>query len=513
MAQAESPSRDESAVVGVRSRPDWFLWAGLAVALMMRAEAFVRPLMPDESGFIVVGRHWHPNADSMYGSLWVDRPPLLIGAVHAFDVLGGKYAPRVLAGLLVLLFVLAAYHCGRLLGGRSSARWSCAAAIALSAQPEVTTFSAKSESLGVPVVMTSCWLILEALQRPAGAARARSAFAAGFVGALAVGMKQNLLGAAVFGLVLVGLTLRARLVERRDALRFTAWGAAGFALPVIVTLIWALQSGVRIHSVWYALYGFRAQALDVILAGPLGPTLHRLLVLIALAVLSGLAFLIVCFWVRLRDVLRVRKEVALAVLAMMLFDGVGLLLSGSYWGSNLTALYPSAVLAVGLLVAVPATLTPRIARGLVCAAVVSALVSVGIWVPRMLTGGRPLATYVGSRIGEAAAPGDTIVVLYGSANIVLASGLATPYEHLWSLPMRTLDPDLRELAGVLAGPAAPTWVVPWQSPNAWGIDESGRIRTLLKERYRPAARLCGHTVLLRAGVQRPALRPINCHHP
>ena len=31
----------------------------------------------------------------------------------------------------------------------------------------------------------------------------------------------------------------------------------------------------------------------------------------------------------------------------------------------------------------------------------------------------------------------------------------SPYEHLWSLPMRTLDPDLTELQALLSGPNAP----------------------------------------------------------
>ncbi len=47
----------------------------------------------------------------------------------------------------------------------------------------------------------------------------------------------------------------------------------------------------------------------------------------------------------------------------------------------------------------------------------------------------------------------------GRADIQYTSGLPSPYQHLWSLPMRTLDPDLTELRALLEGPDAPTWFV------------------------------------------------------
>ena len=57
---------------------------------------------------------------------------------------------------------------------------------------------------------------------------------------------------------------------------------------------------------------------------------------------------------------------------------------------------------------------------------------------------------VGHAISEVAGRDDTIVSLYGSAELVEASGLPSPYQHLWSLPMRTLDPDQDELRSLLS---------------------------------------------------------------
>ena len=67
-------------------------------------------------------------------------------------------------------------------------------------------------------------------------------------------------------------------------------------------------------------------------------------------------------------------------------------------------------------------------------------------------------------------------MLFGNADVQQASGLPSPYEQLWTLPMRTLDPHLAQLRAVLRGPAAPTWVVAWGDLDPWNIDAHGRTR-------------------------------------
>ena len=61
----------------------------------------------------------------------------------------------------------------------------------------------------------------------------------------------------------------------------------------------------------------------------------------------------------------------------------------------------------------------------------------------------------GEASAQAAEPGDTLVVFGGHAEIQLASGLPSPYPYLWSLPMRTLDPEYAELRALLASTRAP----------------------------------------------------------
>ena len=58
-----------------------------------------------------------------------------------------------------------------------------------------------------------------------------------------------------------------------------------------------------------------------------------------------------------------------------------------------------------------------------------------------------------------AAATDGVVVGFGHPDIVAGSGLTSPYENLWSLPVRVRDPHLAELRDVLAGPDHPHWVV------------------------------------------------------
>ena len=107
-------------------------------------------------------------------------------------------------------------------------------------------------------------------------------------------------------------------------------------------------------------------------------------------------------------------------------------------------------------------------------------------------------------ISEVAGRDDTIVSLYGSPDLVQASGLASPYQHLWSLPMRTLDPDQDELRSVLSGEAAPTWVVAVLPLSSWHIDDDRRLRDLLMDRYRLVTPRCGPLIWVRSDVYRPA---------
>ena len=81
-------------------------------------------------------------------------------------------------------------------------------------------------------------------------------------------------------------------------------------------------------------------------------------------------------------------------------------------------------------------------------------------------------------------------VFGGRADLQLESGLPSPYAYLWSLPMRTLDPDLAEFEALVSGPDAPTWIVEWVAVRH--LDAGGRpLEQLVQERYVEHGTACG----------------------
>ena len=509
-ARSDAGSQPDETPVGDRR----FLLGALAVALVLRLETFLWPLKPDESGLLLVSRTWHPQADRLYGFFFVDRPPVLIGLFRVSDLIGGAYAPRVPTAALVLVLVYAAHRTGLLLGGARPARWTAAAAVALSGQPDLEMWAAKSESLGVPFVMVSCWLSLEALHARPGRTRNLYALGSGVAGALAIGMKQNLIGGAVFGVVLLAVALRTRRLSLSEAGTVAGAAVTGFAAPLLVVVGWVLATGVELHTLWETLYGFRGEAFQVIQDGSMAAPMQRLGELITLFVVTGIAVVLAWFVGGFRAALTTHPEASVAALVMVLLDILGLLLGGSYWTPYLTALFPGALVAVAVMTSAAHPVARRGMQVVVIACVASLVVSCLDWTVGHLQGRTaPTANYVGHAIAESARPDDTIVVLYGRADVVLASGLRSPYEHLWSLPARTLDPGLDQLRALLVSDDAPTWVVAWTALNSWDIDHDGKLRALLDQEYVEVGEPCDRPVLLRRGVTRPPLPEVDCDKP
>jgi hypothetical protein len=111
---------------------------------------------------------------------------------------------------------------------------------------------------------------------------------------------------------------------------------------------------------------------------------------------------------------------------------------------------------------------------------------------------------VGNAIAGSAQPGDTVLSAFGDADILRATGMRSPYPYLWSLPSRTLDPDMTLLRGILAGPEAPTWIVVRGSGTMGRLGDHGAA-AMIESRYRVVGEVCGRSVYLLRGVQRPAL--------
>jgi hypothetical protein len=191
------------------------------------------------------------------------------------------------------------------------------------------------------------------------------------------------------------------------------------------------------------------------------------------------------------------------LLATIAFGGVSVFLGGNYWLHYLVELIGPAAIAIGVLAASKAG-SARLVVGYV--AVAGALA----WGVVLAAPQGNDAALVGQAVAASAHPGDTIFAAYGRPNVVETSGLASPYPYLWSLPTKTLDPQLTRLNAVLQSPQAPTYFVTWSGLTSWGLDSAATSELLARE-YRPLARVCGHTIYLRNGVERTAPpRPTRC---
>jgi hypothetical protein len=116
--------------------------------------------------------------------------------------------------------------------------------------------------------------------------------------------------------------------------------------------------------------------------------------------------------------------------------------------------------------------------------------------------------HTGEAIAAVAEDDDTLVVFGGRPDIQYAAGLSSPYRHLWSVPMRTLDPELAELRAVVAGEDPPTWIVEWVRFETWNDEAGALLRRDVEERYVKHGVGCDdRPVYLLRSVQRAPLEP------
>ena len=487
----------------------WTVAVAAAAAFLLRLPGLTRPVRADEAGFELVARAWDPGPDSLYGAYFVDRPPLLIALFKASDAIGGPLFIRLVGAVACAALVLAAAAVARLVADDHAARWTAVATAALSTNVLIDAVAVKGELLALPFLMASLGLSLVAVRDRSW----REALLAGLLAGLALGFKQNLVGGVVFAAVLYAGSWRAGRLTRAELGRLLGAAAAGAAVPVLATVGWALAAGVRLHTLWYAVYGFRFDASQVLSdASDAAPTLRAgLLVLVALG--AGMLLILGGFVVHIRAEWADDPAVTGAVATMLAVDVVGLALGGSFWRDYLFPLLPATALCAALL-ARRASRRGRAMRAVVAAAAVSTVLCMVGWVAYNVSGLQEYDEHdTGVALAEVADPSDTLVVYGGRADVQLVSGLSSPYAYLWSLPMRTLDRDLSELDALVAGDEAPTWIVEWVPFEHWDAQDGQHLRELVSARYVRAGTACGdRAIWLLRGLDRGEPRP-DCRGP
>lgn len=425
-----------------------------------------RPLSPDEGGLLMVARQWGPG-DSLYGDYWVDRPPLLIVLVAIGNLLGGAWGLRVLGLVAVFASVVLAGRLGRVVAPHTPTAGLLPALTAglLIGTPLFGGSVVNAELLGLPFLLTGM-VAAVTCTRTTGRAALWWGTAAGAAGAAAFLVKQNLLDVFVLLLMLaVMTTLRG---SGRAAAAMIVAAAKGAVVVLVVVLGGAALLGTGFGDLWTAVVSFRWEAASVVLDSPAAGHRFRLLLLALLG--SGAPLLVGELLLRLR---RPRRDAGGAVpgllfpaLAVIVWEVAAVLGGGSFWVHYLMGLVPGLVL-LSALVGLPERV--RSSVGVTYALVaVSTLCSIGwIVVHPIDRSEHEVAMFLAAR----AEPGDTATVTFGVPSILEAADLESPYQHLWSLPVRVRDQQLHELAGLLAGSDRPTWlVISGIGLGSWGID-------------------------------------------
>lgn len=503
----DAPRRPVRALV-VR-RPEWLV---VAVVVALRLPFLGHPASSDEAGFSVIASQWHAGS-SLYGDFWVDRPPLLITLFDLADHTGGLVSLRLLGTLAAALTVLGVARVTQRLGGPTAACWAAVTAGALISSPLLGTGEVDGELLSAPFVAWGLVAVLRAVDRARlGPARPgqpaqessglggvrRAALAAGAALTASLLVKQNVVDVGVFAAVLLLVAWRTRELTAAQAARVAGWGGVGALATLAAAATWTAAHGTSLGGVFYAMYPFRVRAAHLIAISPHQGSSDRLVALLAGWAASGGALLLALALTALL-VRRLRGAAPLALGAVLVYDAFSVLAGASYWNHYLVQLVVPVAVLTGLLAtrerggwALPARLVVGLAG-------LSAAVALVVATPVLLTS---QGVAIGEAIATAARPGDSIVTVYGHAEVTGSSGLASPYPYLWSLPAKTLDPDLSVLTDTLAGPRAPTWFVTWGHLSSWGVDDT-RAAAVLAARYRPVADLLGRTVYLRDDTVRP----------
>lgn len=486
---------------GLATLPNWTVAASATVAVAARLPFLSRAPSPDEAGFLLVGGQWDGAGSSLYRSYWVDRPPLLITIFRLAAAHGGLTALRLIGCVAVAVVVIGSARIAAMIGGRGAAAWSAVTAAGLCLSPLLGGYEVNGELLAAPCTLGGIAYVVLAVR---STDRRAAVWAAGVAGAFAMAsllIKQNLADVAVFGAVAFGLSW-----WRRDRDRFwtlIGGAVAGAAATAVVMAIWTIEHGTSLAGVFDAMYPFRIHADQVQATGGSQHSIARLTSLAVAALVSGLGLLLVVV-ARDQVIRRQRDPLWSSLVAMTGFAVTSVLLGGNYWHHYLVELVVPLSVATGVL----ASRRPFAARPVI---VYVAVAGCFCWALNLTTHQGTTGQTVGRAVAASAEPGDTIVTAWGHADVTYTSGLRSPYAQLWSLPVKTLDPLLTSLDAVLTGPTPPTWFVTWNHLRSWGLD-TARTSSILTQDYRPVGTVCGRTIYLRAGVDRPAPSAVGgCH--
>ena len=436
-----------------RVRTSYVIAAAVLGTVLARLPLLGLPAWPDEAGFLMVGGGWNLGGSStdraVYGSYWVDRPPVLIGLYGFADRLGGLEVLRLVGALAAAVTVVCVGWIAHSVGGPQAAQWAAVTGAALLSTPFHWSFMVDGELLAAPFVAAGIGCLLSGLAAD-GRRGWMLSFAGGAAGAAAILTKQNIADVPVFAtvLLLAGLLLGSFTLGK--VVRHAAAFLSGVVVSGGVVAAWTVAHGTSLGSVFYAMYQFRIDAAQATSRGQAGISWHRAAGPGSRST-SQRPVAADRGGRRLGLRRRNRQASVIALLAVLAFDLVSVAAGTNYWLHYLI----QPVVAVAALTGIVAA-RESWARAFSVGSAVMALLG---WSVLMVSPPQTAEEVVGKSIAGASSAGDSIVTVLGQSNVSYAAGLHSPYPYLWGLPARTLDPGGTRLEELLAGPAAPTWVV------------------------------------------------------
>ena len=488
---------------------------GVLVAVVVRLFFLAAPVTPDEGGFLIVAKAWSQPGHGLYGPYWVDRPPGLIAVFRVATTLGARLgiddliALRIVGVVLTALAVVGVGMAVHRMTDRQETRPARSAALVAGILLSVPLFGAlpvNGELVAAPLLAWGFAFSVEMVR----SGRAWTALAAGACLGASILVKQNMIDVAVFAAILLLLGMRWLLLPWRLALRLAALVAVGALVLTSGVLGVADALDTEPLGVFNAMYPFRVASAAIVSALPWSTRLARIDRIGTSAVLAlapiFLGVLIVFVWrsrrLRRQPLLRVG---AVATLVAALYAALSIALGGSFWIHYLVELSLSVSVAAGIVTAVSRPTGRWLGAVLGVVAVITTIGSLGF---ATLS---PGAT-IGAQLRRAGGPHDSVVSLLGDPAVVQASGMTSPYRYLWSLPSRTLDPDMSMLRDTLTHGRVPTWVVVRGDTTQAELDAHG-VGAILKRDYRVAGHTCGRIIWQQRSRTPLTLADINCRLP
>jgi hypothetical protein len=483
------------------ARPSAWIVIGALATIALRLPYADEALTRDEGGDAYVAQALTAHGPFAYGPYFLDRPPLLLVLYRIAAGVAGTAGIRVLGLVLALALVAMVVALSYRLAGAAGAPVAAIAAAALLCSQATGVLATPSELIAA---VPSCLAVLLLVDGPRQLTAQRTRLlGAGAAAASAFLIKQSFVDGMTGCLAgsLVLLTIPGDRSEARARLRTYL---AGACIPVAGVAAWAAAAGRSPRELWYAVLGFRFDAASVLAFGQArrltnfaSPLAHSGLVVgLPLAVAGLLA-------------LNASRAVKTTLVVWLGAGILGVLAGGGYYPVYLIELMPAVCVGISLAVVRWRLFGVAGTAVLVALALVPTLRgAVDDSADAYAQPARALGSYVRHR----ALSGETAYVLYARANILYYAGLPSPFPPHWALMMRAAPHAQSQLRALLAGPARPTWVVAQDSPNAYGLDRSGKTRRLLHRFYHQVARICSVPVLLARGAQaRPApVGPSRC---